>query len=402
MKKLTDARVKSLKPTDRQYVIGGGDGFGVRVSPGGAKAFVLQYRFEGKNRLLTIGKYPNISLSNAHLKAAQARDKISQGVDPGEEKIQRRNAYKGAHTVESLAHEYIERWAKIRKKTWKEDERCLNREIIPAIGNKKAQGVKRRDLILLVEDIRDGRRDKGEPAPAMANRTLNVLTRLFNWALEVDIIQTSPAVGLRLPAPKGKRDRYLTDDEIKNFWIKLDETALPEHVELAMRLILVTGQRRGEVAGAEWKELNANRWVIPKDKTKSDRAHTVPLSPVALSILGQVKKLSPDSEYLFPAIKGEGSMDPRLITRWCRKIQDELGIEKFNPHDLRRTCATGLGALGVDRFTIGKILNHSDSGVTGVYDVHEYFEQKKKALDKWARHLNNLIEGRPGKIISIK
>jgi integrase len=263
--------------------------------------------------------------------------------------------------------------------------------------------VKRRDLIQLVEDIRDGRRGNGKPAPAMAKRTLNVLTRLFNWALEVDNIQTSPAVRLRLPAPKGQRDKYLTDDEIRKFWRELEEVTMPDSVKLALHLILVTGQRRGEVAGAGWKEfdLKKSMWTLPHGNTKNGKVHVVPLSKKALDILGQVRKLAPDSRYLFPAKKGEGGMDPRLITRWCRKIQDQLDFEKFNSHDLRRTCATGLGALGVDRLTIGKILNHADSGVTGIYDVHEYFEQKKKALNKWARNLNRLINPDENKVISI-
>ena len=398
--RLTDIKIKSLKPAKNRKIVweDGGTGLGVRVFPSGIKSFIGLYRFGGKSRMLTIGKYPQIGLATAHIRWAEAKSKIFDGIDPGSLQAEEKAKHRDAHTVAHLVDEYIEKWAKPRKTTWYEDERCLNKEVIPKIGKRKAKDIRRRDIILILDSIVE------RGCPAMANRTMNVITKLFNFAVTRDILDASPCAALSLPAKKGKRDRALNNDEIEVFWKGLDESDMPIRNRIALKLILCTAQRRGEIVGAEWSEFNLDDkvWEIPSSKTKSERPNRVPINKLALSLLVELKQLSDDSKFLFPSDRTGGHIDPRAITRALRNIQTDFGIEQFKPHDLRRTAATGMAALGVQRLTISKILNHAEGGVTHIYDRHEYDQEKKHALETWEGKLESILTGKKAKVVSIR
>lgn len=398
--KLTDSKIKSIKaPVKRDYVWEGGTGFGIRLEPSGTKSFVLWYRFNGKPEGVTLGRYPKISLSNARYEAAKIKDKISRGIDPKVQINADKIADRGAYTVKDLVHEYLDKWAKQRKKTWLEDKRCLEKEVVPAIGRKKSKDVRRRDIILILDQI------VKRGSPGMANRTLNVITKMFNFAVSRDILDTSPCVAINMPAKKNQRDRVLNEIEIKGFWQGLDDAPISDVIRIILKLVLVTGQRRGEVAGAEWNEFNLSEkwWTIPAEKSKNGLAHRVPLNRMALKILKEVKEMSGDSIYLFPSIRKSGSIDPRAVTRALRKAQNHFGMnEEFRPHDLRRTAATQMTSNGVKRDDVAKILNHVDSGVTSIYDRHSYDDEKRKALEKWGRILEKILTGNPTKVIQLR
>ncbi|TDJ58482.1 MAG: DUF4102 domain-containing protein, partial [Nitrospina sp.] len=178
--KFTDRSIQAIKLKAERFTVWetNGKGFGLRVSPAGKKSWIYLYRFDGRARRMTLGDYPAMGLADAHKEHADAKVALSKGVDPGEKSQSKKTAQRNAFTVNDLAHEYLERHAKKFKVTWREDERCLNKDVLPVIGTKKAKDVKNRDIVLL----RDMIIDRG--ADAMANRTHNIITKMFNFGIE--------------------------------------------------------------------------------------------------------------------------------------------------------------------------------------------------------------------------
>ncbi len=396
--KFTDSSIRSIKPKEQRFEIWetNGKGFGLRIAPTGKKSWIFLYRFNGRPRRMTLGEYPKISLAEAHTAHAKAREILLKGSDPGEKKLEKKKAHQSAYTVSSLIDEYMERWAKKNKVTWKEDKRCLEKDVIPFIGEFKAKDIKRRDIVL----IRDRIIDRG--SEAMANRVHNVLTKLFNFAVERGILDTSPCAALTLPAEKGERDRALGFDEISLFWNGLDEISMEPSIKLALKFLLVTGQRRSEVVKAEWKEFDFDKgeWEIPVERIKSRKRkkkkkvgpHLVSLSELAIELLQEIKKLSGQSGFLFPSPRTDYCIGPEVVTRGLRKALDannenRIALEQFTVHDLRRTMATRMAEIGVSWFNIARVLNHEGEGVTDRYVKYQYFPEKKDALDRWGRKL---------------
>ena len=388
--RLTDSKVKSLRPKKSRYIVWeeGGTGLGLRVSPADRKSFIFMYRFDGKPRMMTLGPYPKLKLVTARLKVAQAKDRLSQEIDPGQELIESKESIRGAHSIRALIDEYIEKWAKPRKRSWKEDERILRKDVQPVWGRKKAGTIKRRDIVLLLDEIVD------RGAPIQANRTLAVIRKMFNFALSRGILELSPCVQIPAPSKENQRDRVLSDEEIQSIWLSLDDAGMTKEIQLALKLQIITGQRKGEIIGAEWTDLNLKEgwWTIPKEKAKNNLPHRVPLSPLALKILKEAKELSKGSPFLFPSpIKENSHITEPAIDRAIRNNRELFDVDHFVPHDLRRTVASQITAMGIPRLTVSKILNHVESGVTAVYDRHSYDKEKRAALEKWSKRLEKIV-----------
>lgn len=391
---ITDVQVRNLKPKARRYVVWDGEGFGVRVGPSGKKAFIFMYRFDGKPRMMTLGKYPKMDLATARLKKAEAEEKVSKGEeDPGETATITKRVNREAPIVAELVEEYLEKWAKPRKRSWQEDERILKFDVVPVWGNLKAKAITRRNVITLL----DGIIERG--APIAANRTLAVIRKMFNFAVGRDVIPATPCAAITRPAPENRRDRVLTDAEIKALWNELPNAKMIELTRLAVKFQLATAQRIGEVAAAEWPEidLDGKVWTIPAEKAKNGMPHRVPLSPLATELLKAIKVESRASTWLFPSRrKTVGHILPTAIGHALNvAIRDKkIGIDHATPHDLRRTAASKMTEAGIPRLVVGKILNHAESGVTSVYDRHGYDNEKRQALETWARKLEEIITGR--------
>jgi integrase len=321
MPRLTDTRIRSLKPTGKRYIVWDANGLGVRVGTSGKRSFVYTYREGPKVRWMTLGNYPTLSLAEArekHGKALAAREK---GLSPADAELDAKHEAQKAPTVAQLADYYVEHYAKRQKKSWQEDERQLRKDVLPHLGHLKARAVRRRDIIDLVECIAD------RGAPVTANRTLAVISRMFNFAVEREILEATPA---------------------------------------------------------RW-------WTIPPARTKNGLAHRVPLSDLALNLLGRVKTLSGDSAYLFPSPRGNGPITVRALTRAVDRNIKALGVADFTPHDLRRTVASHMAGFGIPRLVISKILNHVEPGITAIYDRHSYDPEKRDALARWAERLGGLV-----------
>ena len=410
--KMTDMLLRNLKPQAQRYLVWGDHGLGVRVSPKGRKSFVYMYRHEGKARFLTLGDYPRMTLADAHKGHAEARKKVEQGLDPGAEAVTERAEDRQAPTVATLVEEYIERWAKARKKSWKVDLRILQKDVLPEWGRLKAKDVTRRD----VKDLLNKVLDRG--APIGANRLLALLRKMFNYAVdELEIIITSPCLKIKSPAPENRRDRVLTAAEIYAFWNGLVEARMAEGTKLILKLQLVTGQRKGEIVSAAWEEIDLTDrwWTIPAKQTmlrlthnvedglaKNKLAHRVFLAPMAVELLQRVKALSGDSPWLFPSPRGNKPISGAAVDHALRLALSSLERAHFTPHDLRRSAATFMtGSCGIPRLVVSKILNHAEPHITAVYDRASYDREKQMAMEAWARRLQAIIEGTKSNVVSM-
>ena len=382
-KRLTDARIRSLRPKQARYEVWDTEpGFGLRIAPSGRKSFIYLYRFEGRPRRFTLGVYPRMPLADAREALAKAAKLLDKGIDPAERELAARKDKRDAESFAELAHEWIERHAKPKRKGWEEAKRILETDPIPVWGKRKANSIKRRDVIQLVEQIMD------RGSPVMANRTLTLLKQVFKFGVQRDIIEASPAVAVDKPAKEKPRDRVLSEEEIRSFWTGLDKASMREDLRIALKLCLVTVQRRGEVSGMRRSEIEDGWWTLPKERSKNGKAHRIPLSPLAKEL---INKASGD-DHLFPAPRKVGPIGPDALTDAITKYRHCFGAERFSTHDLRRTAATGMAQLGIPRFDIAKVLNHTDQEVTAIYDRWAYDAEKKKALLKWARRLQNILD----------
>ena len=241
----------------------------------------------------------------------------------------------------------------------------------------------------------------------MANRIRSYLVTFFEWAVDEEILEASPFASIKRPAKEVKRDRVLSNSEIRPIWQACGELGA---FGRAFKFMLATGQRRSEVGEMTWNEIDrAGRlWTIPRERAKADRSHEVPLSDLAMSILDECPKLG---DFVFttggnrPIFAGGARLKTRLdrlALDKLKEIANERGDDApttfvdWRLHDLRRTCATNLAKLGVDRVVISKILNHAEGGVTGIYDRHARDPEKRAALERWGKRLREIVDGAGG------
>jgi integrase len=386
---LTDRGVKSLKPQALQVDYFDEDlaGFALRISPGGRKTWTVLYRHNRRLRRMTIGTLSSMGLAKARDQARGVLRAAARGEDPAGEK---RRAAK-AETFGELADLYLEKHAKVHKRSWKEDERILNAELLPHWKHVKVGDVTRGDVRALLEKIVD------RGAPIMANRTQQLVRKVFNFGIGRELVTANPCAQLERPAPIRQRDRVLSEDEIRKLWKALD--AQPAEMAAVFKLRLVTAQRGGEVADMRWADvdLKAGWWTIPAEQSKNGLPHRVPLSSLALDILKPLKAAADavDDEAKPPAFVLAGARGKRQRSLAAK----DLGLPDFVGHDLRRTAASLMAGGGVPRLVISKILNHVEQGVTAVYDRHSYDAEKQSALNWWAAKLRAILKNQRGKVL---
>ena len=413
--KLTDRSIDALRARAARYEVWDESrkGFGVRVTPRGVKSFVWVYHFQGKPRRLTFGAYPALSLADAGVKLAEAKQLLDRGIDPGSRVVAERIADRQAETVADLVDTYLERYARPRKRSASEDERILRKDVLPRWASQKARGITRRDVVKLLNEIVD------RGAPIQANRTLTILRRMFRFAVGQAIIDMSPCDNVEAPSAENQRDRALTETEIRLFWQALDTAAMEPNARRILRLMLVTGQRKGEVMGLNEQEIDFEKglWTLPAARAKNGREHIIPLSPLARQIIGTApandlgyvfaSKLSGNpyrgqsidhaTRYLFeprsvPKPRRAAPSPRRGITSKLPSAPPLAGIvDRFTPHDLRRTAATRMRELGISRGDVKMVLNHVETDVTSRYDRYDGLAEKRRALEIWGKRLEQVL-----------
>jgi len=368
-------------------------GFGVRVSYRGTKTFIFMYRYNGEKRRMKIGVFgPSFGLSAAREVTRDAAEAVRKGRDPASD---RKAARVRVDAVKDLATRYIEEYAKPNKRSWKKDAQILEREVIPYIGRKRIVDVTR-------GDIRDEvlKRIVVRGAPVRANHTLEVIRKMFNWAIqEHDLLPTNPAALLQKPGGSVPgRSRYLSPSEFKRYWAALTPELIGEKGVIAFQLLTLTAQREMEVIRARWPEIDFEDelWTIPADNAKNRHEHVVPLAPQALLLFRRLRALAqPGDEFVFQSPLTLSHMRRVFIEKRIIKIRNAAGIDDFTVHDLRRSATTYWGKLNIDPALKKRLLNHTRRGdVTAIYDRFEYLDQKREALAKWEKLLLEMVRGR--------
>ncbi|MBP7766834.1 MAG: tyrosine-type recombinase/integrase [Syntrophaceae bacterium] len=400
---LTDLTARKLKPKNARYEAPDDDGLAIVVLPSGKKSWTFRYTFEKKQKRMTLGKYPAVSLSDARAKQALAMQDIEQGIDPATKVIEEKRKRITAPTFNDLLDEFWNIELK-NKPTAADQKRLVTKDVLPSWEKRKVNAITRRDAVLIIDEVR-------ERAPITANRLQTVLVRMFNFASERGIIEFSPLAGLR-HTKEPARSRVLTNDEIKKLWIALDlkNTAIDMYAgtKLALLMILLSGQRPGEVCGMRWDEIKEDKWIIPESKTKNREMQEVPLTKMMIDIIDQARTFSSKSQFVFTSprsplynfkkpMKAKPKDDDLCLSRLAlsRALQrhiSSIGIAlPFTPHDLRRTLRTRLAALGVSDIVAERVLGHKLQGILAIYNRHDYATEKRQALDRWQTSLCEIV-----------
>jgi integrase len=363
-------------PTKRREIAEEG-GLALIVQPSGAKSWAIRYRHNGTSRKLTLGPYPRLGLADARKLAKEAHGEIARGRDPaGEKKVVSSgkpppDENTVAHVVELFTKSHL---PQKRLATQKQFSGLLAREILPRLGAKRFDEVTKRDVIDILDELAD--------KPVTANRVLSVTKRLFSWAIERDIISASPLLGLKQFYAETARDRVLDDVELASIWKAALRLGFP-HGDF-MRVLILTGQRRSEVAGMTWDELDlANgSWTIPPARAKNGRANTVPLCPEAVTILKSVPRIYGSF------VLGAGGL--KNFSRLKVEVDVLAAIAPWTLHDIRRTVATGLARLNVPPHVTESLLNHAVgtiSAIGKIYNRYSYDAEKRAAINAWCAHV---------------
>lgn len=408
---LTAAAVERIKPPAAgqiDHFDKGYPGLALRVSYGGRKAWTYFYRLHGKQRRHTLGTFPAMTLGKAREEWRAARESVAKGLDPAAGKAAAKR--QGPDTVRDVGEQFIEKWHRPRNRTAGEIARMFEIYLYPEIGDRDIRTITRRDIL----DLLDKAAERG--AGVRVNRVLSATHRMFGWAVERDIIDASPVTGIRAPVGEKARDRVLADDEIRAFWKACVELGDP--FGPMFRLLLLTGQRRDEVACATWAEVDLREkvWRLPGNRTKNGRAHDVPLSTQVVALIEALPSKD-ESDLLFPArfarIKGDEATERSAsgFTRAKRRLDthmlavlraaaiksdadpDEVKLPAWRLHDLRRTAASGMARLGVAVHVVEKLLNHVSGtfgGIVGIYQRHDFAEEKRTAAQAWADQIDRL------------
>lgn len=395
------------------------------VQPSGKKSWAVRYRIMGKPQKFTLGGYPALPLAKARESARSTLEEVARGQDPGAAKKERRLAEQDGgdarFLLENIVTRYLDRYAKkrTRERSWKETKRLIEVEVIPDRSeskNKNAPTLRGRDIRTLrrqdIKALLDAIVDRG--VEITANRTLAALRKLLNWAVEQDIIETSPAEGIKALAEERGRDRILSDSELASIFAQADQLGHP--FGSIVKLLALTAQRRSEVAGMTWAELDLDAavWTIPADRAKNGRAHAVPLSEPVVALLRATPRVQSKEGFVFTTTgktavsglsKAKARIDAGLLEQARTAAEDSgadpdevLPLPRWTLHDLRRTAATGMARLRHPIAVIERVLNHTSGvfrGIVGVYQLHEFAEEKRAALDDWARHVEHITAPEP-------
>lgn len=390
---LNDKLLKNLKPSNKRYEVADSGGLSVRVTPNGNIAFQYRLRIEGKQQRMDFGSYPDISLAEARELHRSARNLVALGKNPVEEKRARVLLDKQAITVADLVDDFMTKEIRGRLKRKRPDyaESILTNQIIPPIGRKKVKDVTRRDIIDLLEKI------VLRGAPVMVNRTGSLTKQMFTFAQTRGWIETSPCMNITKSSIGGSekpRDTFLSYKQIWQFWNGLTKANFSESLKICLKILLATGQRRGEIILGEWSHVafEKGRWTIPASLSKNGKEHMIQLTPLTLSLFMQLKELAGTSRHMVPSQihQDDVPISERAINRAVTRSKDIWGIETLTPHVLRHTFSTKLSGLGVAPHVIEKLLNHQLGGMLAVYNHHPYYKERKEALHLWSETLETI------------
>lgn len=392
MGKLTDVQIRNWMKTGDPVAKADGDGLTFTLSAKGTAAWVLRYRFGGKARELTIGRYPDITLSKARELAAEARVQIQQGRDVAREKQKATIQRAAAKTLRELAADYMSKaFPHLAANTIKQRRHHIEGVILPKLGSLPAREVMTADVVALVEAV-------GKKSVNVAELVFTAISEIFKHGLARHVVTANPCAGISVSAicgkPEPKRQRLkLTEDELRVILPALP--GIGAENALAVKIQLATCVRLGELAKAEWAHVDFDRaeWFVPDQNSKTGRGFTIPLPPAVVGWFRELKPFACGSRFVLPARQvrrtrnhgGEVHFEQRAMNAMLHKLCEKLGdkVRRFTPHDLRSTARSHLAALGVNILVAERCLNHSLGGLIAIYDQHDYMTERRAALELW-------------------
>jgi len=393
-RRLTELAVKKAKLRSKAYLIWDTHqrGLAIRVQPTGAKAWKCIYSYHGRPRWLHLGDANAIGLADARTLAAEAMLAVARGKDPAAEK----RAERGAGTFADLAGRYVEQYARKENKSWQQSDYLVRRYLLPRWGKLQAASIARADVKAMMA------RTEG---PILANQILAAASAIFSWATREELLPANPCRGVTRNKTRS-RERIFSNSEVPRFWTACDDVGLIEG--RALRMILVTGQRPGEVAHMRLEHIKDGWWEMPGEPvpalgwpgTKNGQSHRVWLPKPAQNMITELTDNAP-AGFVFPSARGGRSIWG--LDAAMRAICAKLKIERATPHDLRRTHGSTITALGFGRDAMNRIQNHAEGGIASIYDRHGYAEENKRIMETVANKIVALVEGGPaGKVVPIR
>lgn len=406
--KLTAASVDKMQPTERRQEIPDSlcTGLYLVIQPTGKKAWQVRYRTSGTHRRMTLGPYPVLSLADARQRARDTLAAAAEGRDPAEE-VRAAKAPKpedDRDKVRTLFNLYAKRHL-AKLKSGDVVKRELDRFMVAAWGDRNIQDIAKRDVI----DLLDGIADSGRVVTA--NRIRAYVNKFLGWCVERDVIAQSPAMGVKPAAKEPSRDRVLSDDEIRWFWAACETEGFPWGP--LGKVLLLTGQRLNEAAQITDAEIRGETWHLSAERTKNGRAHDIPLSDAAKGVLKRIDRIKGNAGYIFTTtgrspvsgfFKARATLAETMEQIAAKERGEPVEILRWTFHDLRRTAATGMARLGIAVRVTEAVLNHvsgTGGGIVAVYQRHDFADEKRAALEAWARYVLQLVEGRPDNVTQL-
>lgn len=378
--KLTVRSVQDTKPAAKDVLIWDTElsGFGLKVTPKGKRSFFLFYRTSDHvQRKPRIGDFPELKPEQARSIAQGWLADVRKGLDPSGARKARR-ASRGDDTIADLFQDYKSYKDREGRRSLKEIERIFNHDILPVLGKRKADEVTSQEVTKMLDRI-------SERSASVAWAARRQLSAFYKWAIpRLPAGASNPVTNASRPPAVKSRDRFLSDAELKLLWQALNKE--PLHWQTALRMLILTGQRREEVLAADWSEFNLNEktWTVPASHAKNGKEHIVPIAPSVIKLL---EGLPTRSGPLFNHVSA--------TSKAAKRIRSEMpGVPAWRWHDLRRTIATGMQRIGVRLEVTEAALNHisgSRSGIVGVYQRHDYLKEKRAALLKWANEVDRIV-----------
>ena len=366
-------------------------GFGLRMHPGGRKTWFVQYRLGAKQRRMKLGTAENLDADEARKKAKAALAKVALGRDPALETADVRA--QAAVTLKACAEDYLTRYAAVRLKprSLLEVQRHLRKHWKP-LAERPLNSITR---ALVAARLAAIAKDSG---PFASNRARAALSSFFSWAIAEGLVDTNPTAGTNKATDEAPRDRVLTDEELRLVW----QQAGPGDYGAIVRLLVLTGCRREEVAALAWSELQVATWRIAAERTKNGLPHEVHLAPAAVELLTSLPRRD-GRDLVFGSrgpfsgwSKAKAELDARMVEALHQMHGPKARLTPWRLHDIRRTFATGHANLGTPPHVVEALLNHTPPRLVRTYNRGVYIEERRAALTLWAKHVDELVEAKNG------
>ena len=376
-KRFSDKYIQSIKPEANKKLIRESRGFALQVMPSGIKTFLYIYTYQGKRKNLYLGKYPYITLAEARVKYNEAYNKVQAGENPAKEP---KPSEEDPTSFGHFATLYLKWSVANHALAWNKTVRMsLKNDVLPSWQDTPIAEIRRRDAITLLERV-------AARAPGQAKNVHKVARAVFEYAIDREYLEANPMLKLSRIIPSLKpvtKKRVLSDSEIKHVWHALDEESGSERTKAALKLVLATAQRPGEVASMHRSQIDGNWWTM--ENTKNKEVHRVYLTPTALELIGE------EEGFIFPSHRMASGYISRQTLSQHLATRNYFGLPKWTPHDLRRTARTEMARIGVPEEHAEAVLNHKKQGIVKVYNLHQYADEKKAAMLLWEAELLRII-----------